>query len=537
MFEQKPVVQTNIDTTSFEKIVKILEQSNKSIIIHGKAGTGKSTFIAYLKRHYKNKWVVVAPTGIAAINVGGQTIHSFFKFPPRFIDVTHISKAKKTGVYKKIDLLIIDEISMVRADILDGIDRSLRINRNRSDVAFGGVKVMMVGDIYQLPPVVRREEEIVFKQNNYKGHYFFNSRVFKEITESDQLNVIELSTVYRQKDEAWVESLNNIRVYEYGDKIGEVLDKRIVASKASIPEPYITLTTTNKLATKHNEERLAKLPSSEHEFTAEISGDFPEGDYPTEKVLRLKVGAQVLFIKNDEARQWVNGDIGIIKAIEAKHLVVLCKDAELQVAYQTWQRLKYEVVDEAIKEDVTGEFKQLPVRLGWAITIHKSQGQTYDRVLLDTAVSAFAPGQLYVALSRCRTYEGIFMLNAIAQHEIIINKELDVFWELVKDKIIHEDNLDSGKPTIDKYATSVVACINELSIPYGKLYISGILMGSKNKKIFENKHNQLKSYGALRGDTQEDVCEQIDSLIAQGIIATSKVWIGQFYKPVLGLRE
>jgi ATP-dependent DNA helicase PIF1 len=421
-----------IDTTIYDEVIEKLTNENKSFFIHGKAGTGKSTFVDYLRQQLKGKMAVVAPTGVSAINVKGQTIHSFFKFAPYFIKPEDIDKDKRPTIYQKLDYLVIDEISMVRADILDGIDIALRKNRNKTDIAFGGVKVIMVGDVYQLPPVVKKEEDVVFKHYGYNGHYFFHSKVFQEIIQNNTLKFIEFSKVFRQTDKAWIENLNKIRKYQYDNNLGKILDSKIVESPTQIPKGTIILTTTNKVADNHNQKHLAKLPGNIMEYSAEFTGDFPEKEYPTENVLKLKVGAQVLFIKNDETKNWVNGDIGIIKQMFDNYLIVNCKNQDYQVVYQTWEKIKYEFKNGKIEEVIIGKFKQLPIRLGWAITIHKSQGQTYEKVAIDNKVSAFAPGQIYVALSRCKTYEGVYLFYAINEKELIENKQLDRFWEIVE---------------------------------------------------------------------------------------------------------
>ena len=422
--------------------------TNRNIFLTGKAGTGKTTFLHKLKEISPKRMVVVAPTGVAAINAGGVTIHSFFQMPfgpilpGRLNEPDNNRDAKnnfrkfnkrKINIIRTLDLLIIDEISMVRADLLDGIDQVLRRYKNRSK-PFGGAQVLMIGDLQQLVPVVK-ENEWQLLRDYYETAYFFSSKVFQE----SNAITIELKHIYRQQDDEFIKVLNEIRDNKLTAESFRKLNERYIENfRPKEEEGYIILTTHNAIANRINEEQLAKVKSPEHTFEAEISGQFPEFSYPADQFLTLKQGAQVMFIKNDlnQEKRYYNGKIGKIVEIEDETIFVQCENEEQPIAVERamWENTKYSINEatKAIEESVTGSFIQYPLRLAWAITIHKSQGLTFEKAVID-ANAAFAHGQTYVALSRCKSLEGLVLSSKISPEGIICDSTIGQFNKNVED--------------------------------------------------------------------------------------------------------
>ena len=400
-----------------------VEHTGISIFLTGKAGTGKTTFLRTLKEHSSKRSVIVAPTGVAAINAGGMTIHSFFQLPlsPFVPDASiknrfNYSKEKRK-IMRTLDLLIIDEISMVRADLLDAIDSVLRRFREH-DKPFGGVQLLMIGDLQQLTPVVTPEEEKVL-QRYYDTPYFFASKALRSIN----YVTIELTHVYRQQDSTFITLLNNIREGKATAADLQLLNERY--SPTFLPEAgsdYIRLTTHNRMAESYNEDQLRNLPSRACSFRAETDGNFPEYSYPADFNLTLKVGAQVMFIRNDNNGRYYNGRIGHVTYVDNEKILILCPGDEdaIKVEVETWENTKYTLNEKTkqIEAEVQGTFKQYPLRLAWAITIHKSQGLTFEHAIID-AQASFASGQVYVALSRCKTLEGLVLASPIGNAAII----------------------------------------------------------------------------------------------------------------------
>ena len=415
-----------------------VEHTGRSIFLTGKAGTGKTTFLKTVVEQSKKRSIVVAPTGVAAINAGGMTIHSFFQrpFTPYVPNARIQSKfdfgKEKRRIIASLDLLIIDEISMVRSDLLDAIDSVLRRYRDHYK-PFGGVQLLMIGDLQQLTPVVTPEDEALLKPY-YDTPYFFGSKALQQI----EYVTILLSQVFRQEDVAFLDVLNHIREAQPSDHDIAVLNQRY--QPAFIPkqgEGYIRLTTHNYLADTYNENELKKLPGHSYTYQAQIEGNFPEYSYPTSEVLTLKEGAQVMFVKNDPTgdHRYYNGRIGEVVEISESRVCVLCAgDAEgIEVDPLEWENAQYQLNPETrvIESKVQGTFRQLPLRLAWAITIHKSQGLTFERAIIDANLS-FAPGQVYVALSRCKTLEGMVLSAPIEARAIIADKR-------VEDYISHQE--------------------------------------------------------------------------------------------------
>lgn len=408
----------------FKTAFDLMENSNNSIFITGKAGTGKSTLLKYFRANTKKKVVVLAPTGVAAVNVGGQTIHSFFKFPPSIIQKDRIRRLRNSSLIEKLDTVIIDEVSMVRSDLMDGIDYSLRINRDEMKKPFGGVQMVFFGDLYQLCPVVEREAREVL-EGMYASPYFFSGKVFNNLS----IKYVELSKIYRQSDGKFVELLNRLRNKKHTDEDLDLLNERVRKDVSNTSDTTIILTTTNSLAGEINQDRLARLPGKEYAYEAVVTGKFDETAYPTESSLRLKVGAQVILIKNDPNKQWVNGTLARIASLARDLIKVDIKGRICEVPRVKWQKIEY-IYDEEkdkIEENIVGVFEQYPIRLAWAITIHKSQGQTFDKVVLDLGHGAFTHGQVYVALSRCTCLDGITLKKPVIHSDIIFDKRIHDF--------------------------------------------------------------------------------------------------------------
>ncbi|MDI3531159.1 MAG: ATP-dependent helicase [Candidatus Atribacteria bacterium] len=412
--------------SEFMKALEIMEKSQQSVFITGRAGTGKSTLLQYFRGNTKKSLAVLAPTGVAAINVQGQTIHSFFRFRPDVtLDVVESLNPANRELYKNLDTIVIDEISMVRADLLDCVDTFLRRFGKKPGKVFGGIQMVFIGDLYQLPPVVKPGEKVLF-QEHYQSPYFFSARSFQEAHPA----FVELEKIYRQRDEQFIGILNRIRNNTASEEDLELLNKRVIPGYLPEKEEFaVYLTTTNENARKINQKRLEMLKGKEKVYTGTINGDCSVADLPTDPNLRLKEGAQVMLLNNDSSGRWVNGTIGQIvdfqKQKTGEAIVLALKNGEpVEVEPYTWEMFEfyYDKHEHRINTQKIGSFTQYPLRLAWAITIHKSQGLTFDRVIIDLSRGTFAHGQLYVALSRCRTLEGIVLQKPIRKGHIRMDK-------------------------------------------------------------------------------------------------------------------
>jgi len=417
-------------TPEKEKVLELLENTNQNIFLTGKAGTGKSNFLKYFRATTKKKIVVLAFTGVAALNVQGQTIHSFFKFHPQTtIDGIHKKYGDNNEIYKELDLIVIDEISMVRADLLDFIDKFMRLNGNYPNEPFGGVQILAIGDLYQIPPIVTAEEKRFFTEY-YSSPYFFDSHSYQ------QANFIQkdLTEMYRQDKKSqneFIKTLDNLRTCSFDQKDIDLINTRFEKNYQKPDNEFvISLVPTNSQAHTINMVKLAKLDTPEKIYRGTISGKFPENNLPTAKKLILKEGAQVMLLNNDPEGRWVNGDIVKIIRTAYDFVEVLFDDGstdEIRSIKRDSVKFIFNDATEKIEPEVVGSFTQLPIKLAWAVTIHKGQGQTFDKVHLDFGTGLFASGQAYVALSRCRTLEGITLTSLLKKEYIFTDQRIEKF--------------------------------------------------------------------------------------------------------------
>lgn len=403
-----------------------MEYTDEHLFLTGRAGTGKSTLLKYFRKKTRKKHIVLAPTGVAALNVKGQTIHSFFGFHPE-ISKGRVHKAHpdRLDAFKQLETVIIDEISMVRADLLDCVDRALRLNRGRMDVPFGGVQMIFIGDLYQLPPVVTKDETQRF-QTEYPSPYFFDSDVMR----MTPIKIIELTKVHRQKEQRFIELLNNVRTGRVNEEELDLWNSCHDPFFDPTDEGYIVhLTTTNKMAAQRNDFELKKLDGKAYELKAISQGELGSRKMPSDAKITVKEGARIMFTTNDPAKRWVNGSLGEIRKIRKRGLEkypvldVELEDGEwVEVTHHKWEVFEYHFHEGQFQEEVVGSYLQYPIALAWAVTIHKAQGKTFDAVLVDIGWGAFAHGQMYVALSRCTRFDAIKLLKPIQRKDIIVDE-------------------------------------------------------------------------------------------------------------------
>lgn len=479
----------------FTKCLNLMESNEQNVFITGKAGTGKSTLLNYFREKTSKQIAILAPTGTAAVNVKGQTIHSFFGFKP---DVTESSikrvrrKLDKNSenIYQKLDAIIIDEISMVRADLLDCIDKFLRINGKDFSQPFGGVQTIFIGDLYQLPPIVPNKERESFN-SLYKSPYFFSSKCFDTL----EMEYVELEKIYRQKDNKFIKILNSIRNNSISDKDIEIINQRCNPTfEPSSDEFYIYLTTKNARADVINTEKLEKIQSKEFISEGITEDDFPNNQLPNAQVLKLKVGAQVMMLTNDTSKRYFNGSIGKINKIDKEDF----KDIRIEILLDTgkcvwlkkhvWESFSLSLENGGLKSEVTGTYTQYPIMLAWAITVHKSQGKTFEKAIFDVGSGTFAHGQMYVALSRCRNLDGLVLKAPIAKRHIWMD------WNVVKFVTEYQYKRSDQQFSLDKkieFIKNSIVSKSELSITYlqandEKSYRS-IIPKSVGEMIFKDK--------------------------------------------------
>lgn len=454
------------DNLEFQNALSLVKYTRQSVFLTGKAGTGKSTFLRYVCQHVRKKHVVLAPTGIAAINVGGSTLHSFFKLPfhPLLPDDPNLSlhhgrihsflkySKQHRKLIENLELVIIDEISMVRADIIDAVDRILRVYSRNMNRPFGGKQLLLVGDVYQLEPVVKADEREILNRF-YPNPFFFSARVFSEM----ELVAVELRKIYRQTDPAFIGLLDHIRGGRVADADLHLLNQRC----ASVPptsgftdkDLYVTLATRRDQVDHINETRLSELPGGVTTFVGEVHGDFPENSLPTALQLQLKLGAQVIFIKNDFEKRWVNGTIGTVAGFDPTSEIIYVhtdEGGEYDVHPEIWSNIRYRYNEEKkeVEQEELGTFKQYPIRLAWAITVHKSQGLTFGHVVIDFTGGVFAGGQAYVALSRCTSLDGLRLMKPLGRSDVFVRSEIIQFAQRFNDgqaldKALKESRADS----------------------------------------------------------------------------------------------
>ena len=508
-----------------ESLFNLTEHTNRSIFLTGKAGTGKTTFLNDFVSKTQKKYIVVAPTGIAAINAGGVTIHSMFGLPLRtflpttervdsntannIADLMHHFKYRKDKLklLRELELIIIDEVSMLRADVLDMMDFSLRSVR-RNQQKFGGVQMLFIGDLYQLPPVVRDEYILI---QYYYLPFFFDSYALKELP----LITLELTTVYRQKDEKFLEILNEIRDGAVSDIDFETLNERYIPDFEPTDEPYVYLTSHNRMADEINLKKLAELKGKSYFYKAEITGNFNENQYPNEEILELKTGTQIMFIRNDASgeHRYFNGKLAEVVEIDEQeiHVVIDGEDEIFKLKKETWDQKRYSLAeDKSIQEEVMGSFKQYPIRLAWAVTIHKSQGLTFDRLIIDAGKS-FASGQVYVALSRCRTLEGIVLKSKITPEVIFSDKRVSKF----QDETHANDRVEEILQT-EKYDYSIKKIASRLDCKWIAASLEMWYNSAKHSKFLDQDKAKFV-YGILKPDVSNfgQIFEKFEKIIHQ----------------------
>jgi hypothetical protein len=462
----------------FNLAYRFVTETSENIFLTGKAGTGKTTFLKYLKENCSKNIVVAAPTGVAAINAGGVTLHSLFQLPFHPFLPTKNNKdellakirfnKQRQQLLRKVELLVIDEISMVRCDTMDAIDTILRSVRRKHNIPFGGVQLLCIGDLFQLPPVAQRNEWNIL-QEYYSSPFFFDSIVIKE----QMPLLIELNKIYRQKEDSFVELLNKVRNNSMSNDDFEDLHLRYnPAFRPAIEEKYITLTSHNNQADQINARELQKLLSPSYKYEAIIEDDFPENNYPAEGTLVLKVGAQVMFLKNDViSKRYFNGKIGVVKSLDDEEIIVECDGANISVSMETWENSRYVLnrTDGKLQQEILGTFTQFPLRLAWAITIHKSQGLTFEKIMID-AGAAFSSGQVYVALSRCTNLDGIVLLSKIPSAAIYSNDHVIKGQQALMPKGSLAERFDGARQIFTQQLLEEIFSFNEITSLVDVLY-------------------------------------------------------------------
>lgn len=512
----------------FDLAFNFLENTGTHLFLTGKAGTGKTTFLKRLKEVSPKRMIVVAPTGVAAINAGGVTIHSFFQLPfgpyiPSGNDggstnnsMTNKFSRDKINIIRSMDLLVIDEISMVRADLLDAISDVLCRYKDRSK-PFGGVQLLLIGDLQQLAPVAKEDEWNLLKEH-YPSPFFFDSKALSE----SNYYCIELTHVYRQSDSTFINLLNNIRENRFDDQTLQSLNRRYIPDfNPNDKEGYITLTTHNYQAHQINNRKLAELPDRTYTFTAEIEKEFPEYSYPTDEKLELKRGAQVMFVKNDSSgeHRYYNGKIGKVVFINPGKITVVGEDGdEIIVEKELWTNVKYTINEETkeITETIAGTFSQYPLKTAWAITIHKSQGLTFEHAVID-ASAAFSHGQVYVALSRCKTLEGLVLSSPITRNAMISDLRIQEFTSVVSTKYPGEEQLQQAQ---QRYFLELITELFNFASIQQRLQYASYMVYTHLQKLYPELNAQYSNTRDLFRSEITEVGERFKQQLTRMVLST-----------------
>jgi len=517
----------DLDNTEFQSAEQLIQYSNRSVYLTGKAGTGKSTFLRYIARHTSKNHIIVAPTGIAAINAGGMTINSFFQIPftPFVWDLFNDAQRQnfynfskeKREIIEKADLIIIDEISMVRADTIDAIDFRLRNFGGKKHLPFGGKQILFVGDTFQLEPIAKSDEWQILR-TYYDSPYFFSARTFREV---NFIN-IELKKVYRQSDEKFISLLNKVRVNQAKTEDLNELNKNYIPDfTPNDTDGYITLATKRDIVDATNLRKLNQLEGTVYKFEGIIDGKFGKENsinddlLPTNKILDLKKGAQVMFVKNDRGGRWVNGTIGVIDELTEKSISVSIIQKDKKVTYTlekvSWENLKYEIDKKTgkIVEIIIGTFTQYPIKLAWAITIHKSQGLTFDKLVIDMGDGAFSAGHTYVALSRCTSLEGIRLRTPIKPGDIIVRDEVIRLAETANNETAIREELSDSRANYYYRECLKEFDVNNFDSAYDNLMKAMELRDDSSTPVFKRflifKLNQLKFRNSKHKEAEKNI--------------------------------
>lgn len=517
----------DLNNDEFQNAWKLINYTHQSVFLTGKAGTGKSTFLKYIRDNIKKKYVVLAPTGIAAVNVGGVTMHSFFRIllkpllpdDPDFA-VKRLRERMKypkdlRKLIKELELIIIDEISMVRADVIDFIDKILRVYSSNMREPFGGKQLLLVGDIFQLEPVVTSDMREVLR-THYQNSYFFSANAFSQI----EIVPIELKKIYRQNDSQFISMLDRIRMGRPLQEDVLKLNQRVFerdSASTSDDKMVMTLATRRDMVDTINENRLKELSSKEMTYTGQITGDFPENSLPTTMELTIKVGAQVVFIKNDREKRWVNGSIGkIVKAKKNSIEIELESGAKYAVEKAVWENIvyKYDEKTNRVIENVIGTFEQYPIKLAWALTVHKSQGLTFNNVVIDIGRGAFSSGQTYVALSRCRSFEGMQLRSTVSERDIFVNPSIIEFSRQFNNQALINKALQHAYADDCYHEAAVAFDRGDMSVAVDK-FIDGV----KSRNELNNEvATRLLKYKLSRITRMEQQLEAYREIIASNAV-------------------
>lgn len=516
----------DLNNPEFQNVWNLIKHTHQSVFLTGKAGTGKSTFLKYICANTTKKHVVLAPTGIAAVNVGGQTLHSFFKIPfkpllpndpdfaPRKIRKTQRYPKDRVKLFKELELIIIDEISMVRADIIDFIDKVLKIFSGNMREPFGGKQLLFVGDIFQLEPVITRDMREILGRF-YNQFFFFNAKVFGDLG----LIPIELQKIYRQNDNAFISLLDRVRIGRVTQGDIFQLNSRYDSVGGNDNDEFsITLATRRDTVDSINDSHMIELKTPKHVFEGEIEGVFPENDLPTSLNLELKVGAQVIFIRNDKDGLWFNGTIGKICSLDSKVKVELENGKVYTLEPEVWENMQYSYDEEkkVVVEKILGTFKQYPIKPAWALTVHKSQGLTFNKVKIDFAGGAFSSGQTYVALSRCTSLEGITLLRMLSERDIIVNPAVIFFSRTFNNQAIVNDAIKLEKANELYRRANHALDHNEFSLAIScfaqAMKVKDVLQSTAVQRLITRKFDRFKKLYNTIDSLQETIEYQKDML-------------------------